>query len=142
MNKYKQFIKKGVAHPLESVPFHHKAPLKRILMQDEKACPDIKKTLPGSNFHIAVHIITKLPKKIPKYSEPHIHNCDEINLILSEKGKLKYKIILGDEEHIVSSPATIYIPKGIKHSAEVIGGKGIFICIVMSKNYKKSLIKK
>jgi mannose-6-phosphate isomerase-like protein (cupin superfamily) len=142
MSTYKKFIKKGVVQPLEKVPFHHKAPLKRILMQSEDTFPDIKTILPGSNFHIAAHIITKLPKKIPKYVEPHAHNCDEINLILSETGNLKYKINLGNEEYIVTSPATVYIPKRVKHSAQVISGKGIYVCILMSQSYKKSLIRK
>lgn len=140
--RYKFLIKKGINQPLQNIPYHLKAPLKRFLMQDNNTFPDLKKILPGSNFHIAVHVINKLPKKVPKYVEPHAHNCDEINLMLSESGKLRYKITVGDETYYVSSPATVYFPRGIYHTAEVVSGKGIYVCIVMSKTYKSSLIKK
>ena len=141
MKKYKKFIKRGIIQPLEKIPFHGKAPLKRILLQDYNTFPDIKNILPGSNYHIAAHLITKLPKKIQPYAFPHAHNCDEINLLLSES-KIVYRIKMGDEEYIVSSPATVYIPRGVIHSAEVIKGKGVFIVIIMSKTYKSSLLKK
>lgn len=138
--KYSFLIKKGIISPLQNIPYHMKAPLKRILMQDKSTFPDLKNMLPGSNFHIAVHIIKKLPKKVLKYVEPHAHNCDEINLILSESGTLKYRVTFEDETYFVSSPATVYIPRGVKHTAEVVSGTGIYVCIVMSEDYKSSLL--
>lgn len=140
--KYKFLIKRGVNQSLQSIPYHLKAPLKRILMQDKNTFPDLKKILPGSNFHIAVHIIKNLPKKVLNYVKPHAHNCDEINLILGENGKLTYKVTIEDETYLVSSPSIIYFPRGIYHTAEVVKGRGIYVCIVLSKTYKSSLINK
>jgi mannose-6-phosphate isomerase-like protein (cupin superfamily) len=111
-------------------------------MQDDSTFPDLKKILPGSNYHIAVHIIKKLPKKVPDYVAYHTHNCDEINLILSENSKLTYEIWLKDEKYTVSSPSIVYIPKGVPHKMKVIKGTGIYVCIIMSKTYKSSLINK
>lgn len=139
--KYKKFIRRGLIQPLQNIPFHHKGPLQRILMQDDKTFPDLKNILPGSNYHIAVHIIKKLPKKIPSYVDFHAHNCDEINLILSESGKLVYEINFEGEKYIVSSPTIFYIPRGVKHKVQVKKGRGVYVCIVMSKTYKSSLIK-
>ena len=102
--------------------------------------PHLTDITAGSNYHIAAHIISKLPKKIPEYCDLHAHNCDEINLILSEKGKLVYDVILEDEKYVVTSPATIYIPKGVRHKVQAKKGKGIFIAIVMSQKYRNSLI--
>ncbi|MBI2629716.1 2-isopropylmalate synthase [Candidatus Pacearchaeota archaeon] len=141
-NKYSFLIKKGLNQPLQNIPYHMKAPLKRILLQDDKTFPDIKTILPGSNFHIAVHIISNLPKKVSQYVKSHSHNCDEINLILSESGKLTYRVIIDKEKYIVSSPAIVYLPRKIPHRVEVVKGKGIYVCIVMSKTYRGSLIKK
>lgn len=131
MKKYQKFIKKGVIEPLEKVPFHSKAPIKRLSMLS-------KKIVPQSDTHIAVHFVNGSRTKYPQYSSFHKHNCDEINLILSESGKLTYKIQLGDESYRVSSPATIFIPKGVRHKANVISGKGIFVCIILSDKYKSS----
>lgn len=127
MGKYRDLIKKGVNEPLQKVPFHKKAPIKRLSMLS-------KKTIPQSDTHIAVHFVDAA-KKLPEYSSPHKHNKDEINLILSEDSKLKYRIELEDETYTVTSPCTIFIPKGLNHSAQAISGKGIFVCIILSNGY-------
>ncbi|MEW6043464.1 MAG: AraC family ligand binding domain-containing protein [Thermoproteota archaeon] len=128
MQRYKKFIRKGVVEPLSQIPFHGRAPIKRLSMLS-------KKLVPKSNTHVAVHFVDS-KKKFSQYSFPHKHDCDEINLILSEKGKLTYKIQLGDETYRVSSPSTIFIPKGVRHSANVVSGTGIFVCIILSDRYK------
>lgn len=127
MKKYHDLIKKGVNEPLQKVPFHKKAPIKRLSMLS-------KKIILQSDMHIAVHFVDAT-KKLPEYSSPHKHNKDEINLILSEDSKLKYRIELEDETYTVTSPCTIFIPKGLNHSAQAISGKGIFVCIILSNRY-------
>ncbi len=126
MNKYQKFIKKGVIESLDKVPFHSNAPIKRLSMLN-------KVLIPQSDTHIAVHFVDA-SKTLPKYSKLHKHNHDEINLILSEDSSLTYEIQLEDESYEVTSPSTIFIPKGIKHSAQAISGKGIFVCMILSNN--------
>ncbi len=130
MNKYQKFIKKGVIESRDKVPFHGKAPIKRISMLN-------KSLIPQSDTHVAVHFVDA-SKNLPKYSKLHKHNHDEINLILSEDSKLTYEILLEDESYEVTSPSTIFIPKGIKHSAQAISGKGLFVCIILSDNSDSS----
>ncbi len=128
MGKYEKFIQKGIEEPLEKVPFHGKAPIKRLSMLS-------KNIIPESDTHVAVHFVDA-SKNLPKYSQLHKHDHDEINLILSERSELTYKIQLEDETYQVSSPSTIFIPKGINHSAQAISGNGIFVCIILSDNYQ------
>lgn len=128
MKKFAKYIQKGINSPLQSIQFHGKAPLKRLLMFE-------KREIKEDGIRIAVHTIGKLPKKIPKYCELHKHDYDEINLILSEKNNLTYRVQLEDEVYHVKSPATIYIPAGTKHSAEVISGKGQFVAIIFMGKY-------
>ena len=97
-----------------------------------------KASVPESSTCVSVHVIKDLPKEFPKYSELHKHDCDEINLILSEDDKLIYKVQLENELYEVSSPATIFVPKGVKHSAEVLSGKGIFVCMILEGDYNAS----
>ncbi|MGY5150599.1 MAG: 2-isopropylmalate synthase [Candidatus Nitrosopumilus sp. bin_68KS] len=127
MKKYQKFIKKGIEEPLEKVPFHKNAPIKRLSMAN-------KNLIPESNTHVAVHFVDA-SKKLPKYSKLHKHNHDEINLILSNDSILTYEIQFEDEIYKVSSPSTIFIPKGIRHSAQAISGNGIFVCIILSSEY-------
>jgi len=112
---------------LGKVPFHKKAPIKRLSMLS-------KDLIDGSNTHIAVHFVDTF-KNLPKYSVLHKHNHDEINLILSETSKLTYEIQLEDEIYKVTSPSTVFIPKGLKHNAQAISGRGIFVCIILSDDY-------
>ncbi len=56
MKRYQKFIKKGFNEPLSKVPFHGKAPIKRLSMSS-------KKLIPKSNTHIAVHFINSKSKK-------------------------------------------------------------------------------
>ncbi len=123
MNKYQKFIKNGVIESLDKVPFHTEAPIKRLSMLN-------KSLIPQSNTHIAVHFVDA-SKDLPKYSKLHKHNHDEINLILSEGSSLTYEIQLEDESYEVTSPSTIFIPKGMKHSAQAISGTGIFVCMIL-----------
>ena len=108
MKKFQKYIKRGVVESLAKVPFHGKAPVKRLLMLD-------KTSIPESNAQVAVHFIKNLPKEIPKYGELHKHDCDEINLILSEDDKLVYKVQFEDEVYeyypiVVSLKESLFEP--------------------------------
>jgi len=97
-----------------------------------------KKLVPTSNTHVAIHIVDYKHKNLSAYSFLHKHNADEINLIISENNKLKYEIQLDDEIYKVLSPSTVFIPKGVKHKARFLSGKGIFVCIILSGKYTTS----
>lgn len=128
MRQYKKLITKGISEPLSKVPFHSKSPVKRTLMLG-------KKIIPISNIHLAVHLVD-VNKKISKYSTLHKHDVDEVNLILSHDNTLVYEIQIEDEIYKVKSPSTVFIPKGINHRADVVSGKGFFVCLIMSNKYK------
>jgi hypothetical protein len=110
-------IFKMMTVPLSYVPFHSNTPfITRYLAE---------------NFpvYIAVHEVSMVIKAPTEYTQPHVHNdCDEINIILSQSN-LVYKIQLDDEEYIVSSNSSIWIPRGTLHSANVLKGSGYFIAM-------------
>ena len=85
-------------------------------------------------LHLAVHSVLVEDKNPPKvYSAPHMHtDQDEVNILIS-KSSMVYNIMLDDEEHEVAAPATIWIPAGKAHSANVVSGEGFFICIRFEK---------
>ncbi len=131
--KHRKLITEGIQQPLELVKFHNAAPFTRRLMAG-KALNN------NSQKHIAVHEIRdKLPAEIRNNSVPHAHNCDEWNLILSFD-HLLFRIMLEDEVYEVEAPASIYIPKGLVHSANVIEGQGFYIAILDCVDYEKSLV--
>jgi ABC-type nitrate/sulfonate/bicarbonate transport system permease component len=85
---------------------------------------------PNSDIHIAVHYVDREVQD--RYALMHSHKFDEINLIIGNEMNepLKYEIMSDKEVMIVESPCSVYIPKGVSHTANAIGGKGIFICII------------
>ncbi len=131
MKKYSHLINRGIVKSLQSVAFHNKekAPIKRLEMLE-------KKKINQKGVKIVVHVIKKVPKKVRNYTELHRHKYDEINLILSEKGELVYRIQIEDEVYIVKSPASVYIPKGLRHSANVLSGEGIFVADIFVSPYE------
>lgn len=128
--KYEHLITKGVGQDLSAVAFHHSAPLMRyVMLQKDSVQGD-------GGFRAVAHVIDNLPEKINPYCELHWHEFDEVNLILSSDDSLRYKIQLEDETYEVQAPASVYIPKGVRHAAEVISGKGVYLAITFTKEYE------
>ena len=51
---------------------------------------------------------------------PHRHDCDEIYILLGDAGGMTFEITLGDEHYEVDTPACVYLPRGLAHSARVL----------------------
>ena len=49
-------------------------------------------------------------------AEPQVHDADEIHMTLGRPGAARARWVLEDEEYIVESPSTTYIPAGVRHS--------------------------
>lgn len=128
-------IASGVVSDISAIAFHGSAPLLRIMLAGKGMLEECQK-------HIAAHIIDTVESAPRKYCLPHRHNCGEINLVLSltELTELTYQIQLGSETFIVKSPASIFIPAGVLHSANVLSGSGVFVVIVDTDDYDSSLI--
>lgn len=79
--------------------------------------------------HLAIHEVSPVMEAPMQYTEPHVHDdTDEINIILSDR-TLWYKIQLGATEYIVQNNSSIWIPRGVTHSANVLHGSGYFITL-------------
>ncbi|HEX4168268.1 MAG TPA: hypothetical protein VHZ55_22615 [Bryobacteraceae bacterium] len=126
-------ISRGRLEPLHFVPFHANgtAPVSRRVLAGAGVHESLGK-------HIVSHEIRNVPAERRSYCEPHVHECDEINFLLSDS-HLSYEIRLGDEVFVVNAPATIHIPAGVVHSANVIEGSGFYIAIVDTPNYNASV---
>jgi len=135
MPQHAHLIQSGVLESLEQIPFHNRSivPLVRRLFAGTSAPSSIE------GKHVVVHTLTDLEPGSRDYCEPHSHECDEINLILSTSS-LVYDIVLGDERYEVEAPACIHIPAGLLHSANVIRGTGHFIALLDTEDYRASAL--
>ena len=116
-NETQQLISKLLPVPLSNVPFHQNT--ENITRLFAAHFP----------MHLAVHEVSPVSTPPVEYTQLHVHDdCDEINIILSGE-RLLYKIRLGDDEYILENNASIWIPRGLFHSANVLKGSGYFITI-------------
>ena len=126
-------ISRGRIEALQFVPFHANA-----------SAPVSRRVLTGAGLHeatgkhIVYHEIRDVPAAHRSYCEPHVHDCDEINILISDS-ELSYMIRLGDDLFVVNAPATVRVPAGVVHSANVIAGTGYYIAIVDTTNYRASV---
>lgn len=117
---YEKLIFKNENSPLSTIPFHKDVPcIERFFSEDFP-------------LHLAIHEISEANGLNEDYTTPHVHDDeDEINIIIGEEGVLDYRIQVGEEEYVVSSNSSVWIPAGVKHSANVLKGSGYFIAIRM-----------
>jgi mannose-6-phosphate isomerase-like protein (cupin superfamily) len=119
----------GQCQPLSKTllgkPMSIDAFLNRYVLLNQECCE-------GAPAHIAVHLIRGLEKAPEPYVDPHSHpDCDEIGLVIAPPGELEYEMILDGTVHLITSPASIFIPAGTVHRARALRGKGAYACILM-----------
>lgn len=104
-------------------------------LPDHKGIDRIQRLVPeGFPIHLAIHHVKagEDPNRVI-YSAPHTHlEWDEINVLISSS-ELVYAITIGDEAREVAAPATIWIPSGVEHAANLVSGEGFFLCIRIDK---------
>lgn len=113
--KYINNIYKNVIVPLENEPSHKNS---------ENIIRYISKNFP---LHLAIHKVETC-KAYEVYTELHTHDEDEINIIIGNE-ELEYSIQLEEEIYTVKPITSVWIPRGIKHAANVVKGQGYFIAI-------------
>ena len=117
-NKFRDHIYRNEAAPLGTTPCH-------------QASVCIRRLAPhGFPLHIGIHQVEAGvdPDRLD-YSAPHHHlDQDEVNILISDD-YLAYRLTFDDETYEVEAPATIWIPAGVQHSANVIAGRGTFVCL-------------
>ena len=118
----------GRLEPLAGVPFHRDGPLTRWLMSGAALHPHL-------NTHIAIHQFTDVGPAARDYCDVHVHDYDEIN-VFHTTSALRVAVRLGDKTIQVDAPATVYIPAGTPHSANVTSGSGFMIAFLMDGAFR------
>ena len=91
--------------------------------------PDVARYHCPDPVYTSVHIIRDAQPGERHYSPLHTHPFPELNILAAPPGELVFRITIGEEEHEVESPATVLIPAGVKHSANLVRGSGAFVVV-------------
>ena len=127
-------ISHGVSEALSLVPFHNRdqAPLTRRVLSGASIHASL-------NRRIVIHELREVRAERRNYCDPHIHDFVEVNLLLTTT-RLRYEVRLGDDTYFVDAPASIHIPAGLVHSANVFEGSGFFIALLDTVKYSASTV--
>jgi len=87
----------------------------------------------GADLNIFVHHIEVSGDEAPDYVDVHTHDVSQA-YVFPEAG-LRFEVVLGDETHQAESPATVFIPPGLRHNLKILSGKGIEVCILRKGYY-------
>lgn len=121
--EYEHLIFVNVQEPLSAIAHH----------SDTEG---ITRSIPkGFPLHVAIHQIDEAVRT-RNYIAPHRHEYDEMNLLLGAAGALEFDIQLATERYRLTSPASIWIPAGLEHAANVIRGSGLFVCVILAPSSK------
>lgn len=89
---------------------------------------------PAVGVYIAVHQYSDVVPESREYCRPHVHDHDEINVFHST-ALLEVEVVLGEETVLVEAPATVFIPAGVRHAANVRSGSGFMVAILLAGDY-------
>ena len=90
-----------------------------------------------ADLNIFIHHIDVKNPPGPDYVEVHAHDVSQA-YVFPLPG-ITFEVTLGDEVHVVDSPATVFIPPRLRHTVKIIEGSGIEVSIVRNEKYEESL---
>jgi 2-isopropylmalate synthase len=106
-------------------------PVKRYILLDQTAVPE-------TVLYQAIHHVDGLTAPPPDYQVFHSHEFVETYLFLGrgpEYTGLKAELYLEDERYEVVSPASVYIPVGMRHKYKMIEGSGLLVITALKSVY-------
>jgi 2-isopropylmalate synthase len=116
--------------------YHSHGPGTRYVMLDKRLRKD-------SPFYFIARKVENVESSCLAHVEDHVHNCDSVFLFLGDGSSytgVTVEVTVGDKVKLLSSPATVFIPMGVKHKYCFISGSGTFINFVHSGLYSDSLL--
>lgn len=127
--KYDKFILPIEARSSTELKKHTSGPGKRYVFADHN-------NNPTGNIYTILRTVKNV-KNPPQHIEIHRHDCDSLWMFVGNKKDLtglKIEVFLGNKIYKLNSPASIYIPQGVRHTYRFIEGSGNYINIVLAKN--------
>jgi 2-isopropylmalate synthase len=131
MGEMPTFIVPQVRATSELVFHHDSAPGERYLAIDGSL-------LERAPIYIAIRKVADVREDQAEYIDWHMHEVDSLYVLIGNgegmrglRGLIRY----GEEQRVLESPITVFIPKGVAHSYKLTGGSGTYLSIVLSGDY-------
>ncbi|MBW4497321.1 MAG: 2-isopropylmalate synthase [Oscillatoria princeps RMCB-10] len=142
LSKPKLPVSLDIAKPFpkgsSELKYHRNGPGVRWVMMDSRV--DARSSFYVIQRFIGLHGIPFTPEK---HVDTHAHHCDSAFIFWGDAPDgtgLICNVQLGDEERTVESPASVFIPAGVRHAYYYVAGRGTYTNIVLAPDYNKSLL--
>ncbi len=122
-------FEKGAAE----LKYHRNGPGTRWVLMDNRVDP-------RSTLYVIQRFFNDDPPE--NHVDRHTHHCDSVFVFWGDAPDgtgLTCCVQLGNEEKVVHSPASVFIPAGIEHAYYYIEGNGTYTNIVLAPEYNRSL---
>lgn len=120
----------------EELRYHRAGPGNRFVLLDNRF-------VPGAGQYCIARRIPRMDDYGSGHVDSHVHHCDSLFVFLGADDDyqgLSVEVNLGDEYFPVDSPASVFIPAGVRHSYRVLGGAGTYLNYVLAGDYNSSLL--
>ena len=89
--------------------------------------------VPDADICIHAREVRQVPPDYQAHVAPHKH---EVSSVYSIFGDLTMEITLEDEKHLVTGPASVFIPAGMNHAVRPVKGTGYLVMVIKGGKYK------
>jgi mannose-6-phosphate isomerase-like protein (cupin superfamily) len=106
-------------------------PVERFIFVDEELYPD-------TGIYQAVHLVKNLPEDVQDYMISHHNESDESYLFAGfedDLSGLTVEVEIDGERIMVESPASFFIPQGVRHRYKAVSGKGMVLITLLQHSY-------
>lgn len=93
---------------------------------------------PEGNIYSIIRTVHNINNP-PSHVDVHSHDCDSLWEFIGDNRDLTgliVEVILENNKYTLKSPASVYIPKNVKHTYRFIEGSGKYINIVLASGGK------
>ncbi|MBA4602122.1 LeuA family protein [Thermoactinomyces mirandus] len=113
--------------------YHRNGPGTRWVLMDNRVDP-------RSTLYVIQRFFNDNPPE--NHVDLHTHHCDSVFLFWGDTPDgtgLICSVQVGNEEKVVHSPVSVFIPAGVAHAYCYIAGRGTYTNIVLAPEYNQSL---
>jgi mannose-6-phosphate isomerase-like protein (cupin superfamily) len=137
-NKYEHLIVRRPMNVTE-LPNHD---LSQVIPYPVLMCNELVPEANAWAMYLFIKEITQELKDIAIKTDkatPHMHNFDEMYLMIGDPGAITFEVMLGDETYEVVTPSAVYIPKKTPHAIRpvdaTVGMSGGLIPVCLNGEY-------
>lgn len=123
-NKFEKYVVNGI-HWEKNLPDHEGSIGEKgfPILMSSGIVPEANAWVCPALMNITEDVMHAVKSGAMGKANPHIHDGDEMYLIVGEEKAATIAVSLGDDYYEIKTPGAVYIPAGLPHSIQMIDGE-------------------